>query len=70
MENISIAHPIDDLIVDLLIPAAPASIINYSKVLHAIPLGIPINNSSNEIERNLSIYKHYVIHLIKKKFIY
>lgn len=66
MENISRAYPIDDLIVDLSIPAAPARIIDNSKVFTSIPLGIPINISSNEIERDLSIYKHYVIHLIRK----
>uniref|UniRef100_A0A6C0HU87 Uncharacterized protein n=1 Tax=viral metagenome TaxID=1070528 RepID=A0A6C0HU87_9ZZZZ len=63
MENISIAEPIDDIIVDLSIPSAPSRIIDNSIVLQAIPLGIPINISSNKMEMDLSIYKHYVIHL-------
>ena len=66
MENISIAYPMDDVIVDLSIPPAPARVIDNSIVLQAIPLGLPINVSSNKMEKDLSIYKHYVIHLIRK----
>jgi hypothetical protein len=66
MENISIAYPIDDVIVDLSIHAAPARVIDNSIVLHAIPLGLPINISSNKMEMDLSMYKHYVIYLIRK----